>query len=278
MLSNRSRSRRGHISERSPSLVELPLEELSSRPGVRVPPTYRRTEAARQLMFSPNSSRVLYSRAEHSFVDVTQISCFFHPTKQVFKQANAFLRSRDGPTPTTPENAGLTGQTGAGATEATGPERKESVLGELLGPSAVVAVGGAGGSGGAGGLPLPTVDSATVCLVGTTPSTVDLDLLDQEVRGIRMIYRTCRLSTWSKISKITWSEISNMVLGLRQVTGREMNTDTRFSFCSSPFAGINRTPPRRGGEFSELEETTFPAKTNTLALTCPFSSRRSRLA
>lgn len=101
----------------------------------------------------------------------------------MFKQANAFLRSRDGPT--TPENAGLTGQAGATTTEATSQERKGSVLGEMRGPSAGAAVGGAGGAGGAGGLPLPTVDSGTVCLAGATPAAVDLDLLDQEVRVIR---------------------------------------------------------------------------------------------
>lgn len=89
----------------------------------------------------------------------------------------------------------MTEKTGAAATanEATGQERKESVLGELRGPSAGVV---AGGAGGAGGLPLPTVDSATVCLPGATPSAVDLDLLDQEVRGIHMSNVS---STWSVI-------------------------------------------------------------------------------
>ncbi len=80
---------------------------------------------------------------------------------QVFKKANAFLQSPDGPA--TPETSSSNRQIGSadGAIEAVGHGRKESVLGAMPGSVAAV-VGGAGG----GGLPLPTVD---------------LDVLDQEV-------------------------------------------------------------------------------------------------
>lgn len=123
----------------------------------------------------------------------------------MFAQANTCLRSRDGPT--TPENVGLAGQTGAAAaTEAAGQERNESALGELPGPSAGATVAGAGGIGGTGGLPLPTVDSATVCLVGATPSVVDLDLLDQEVRGIRMSNASSVLAKHKVCEKVAGRE------------------------------------------------------------------------
>lgn len=90
------------------------------------------------------------------------------PTEQVFKQANAFLRSLNGPS--TPETTTSTRQNGAhGAADAIGQGRKESVLGAIPGPSGVV--GGGGGGSGGGGLSLPTLD---------------LDLLDQEV-GILIV-------------------------------------------------------------------------------------------
>eukprot|EP00903_Cladosiphon_okamuranus_P018781 g17278.t1 len=98
--------------------------------------------------------------------------------KQVFEQATAFLRSQDVVGSTTPEDFRLTTQTAAATTEPVVQERKGSVLGELRGASAGGVVGGAAG---AGGLPLPTVDSATVCLANATPSAVNLDLLDQEL-------------------------------------------------------------------------------------------------
>lgn len=91
----------------------------------------------------------------------------------MFKQANAFLQSRDGPA--TPDITGSTPPRGA-ATEIAEQHKKENNLVETLGPSSSAAVGGGGV-----GFPLPTVDSATVCLVGAAPCTVDLDLLDQEV-------------------------------------------------------------------------------------------------
>lgn len=84
----------------------------------------------------------------------------------------------------------MTGQNVAAATEAADQERKGSVLGEMRGPSAGMMVGGAGR---AGGLPLPTVDSTTVCLAGAPPSAVNLDLLDQEVCGFLLsnVSSTC---------------------------------------------------------------------------------------
>lgn len=91
----------------------------------------------------------------------------------MFMQANAFLQSRDGPA--TPDIAGSTPPRGA-ATKVADPDKKESNPVEALGLSSSTAVGGGGV-----GFPLPTVDSATVCLVGAAPCTVDLDLLDQEV-------------------------------------------------------------------------------------------------
>lgn len=91
----------------------------------------------------------------------------------MFKQANAFLQSRDDPA--TPDIAGSKPPRGA-ATEVTDPNKKESDPVGTLGLSSP-----AGGGGGGVGFPLPTVDSATVCLVGAAPCTVDLDLLDQEV-------------------------------------------------------------------------------------------------
>ncbi|CAN0414274.1 unnamed protein product [Ectocarpus sp. 12 AP-2014] len=93
--------------------------------------------------------------------------------KKMFKQANAFLQSRDGPA--TPDIAGSTPPRGA-ATKVADPDKKESNTVETLGLSSSTAVGGGGV-----GFPLPTVDSATVCLVGAAPCTVNLDLLDQEL-------------------------------------------------------------------------------------------------
>lgn len=159
----------------------------------------------------------------------------------MFKQANAFLRSRDGPT--TPEHAGLTGQPGAAAaTEATCQERKESVLGELRNPSA--------GAGGVGGLPLPTVDSGSVCLAGATPSAVDLDLLHQEVRG----FRKCVKSVVYLVKD----------QGLRKECPAVV-TDTRFVFYQSDLT--------LGGEGSSpsLPKKAFPVKHTTAFMTptCP---------
>lgn len=93
---------------------------------------------------------------------------FVFPILQVFKQANAFLQSPDGPA--TPETSSSTSQIGAadGAIEAVGQGGKESVLGARLESAAVV-----GGGAGEGALPLPTVD---------------LDLLDQEV-GLGHIFQ-----------------------------------------------------------------------------------------
>ncbi|CAN0372534.1 unnamed protein product, partial [Ectocarpus sp. 8 AP-2014] len=93
--------------------------------------------------------------------------------KKMFKQANAFLQSRDGPA--TPDIAGSTPPRGA-ATKVADLDKKISNPAEALGLSSSTAVGGGGV-----GFPLPTVDSATVCLVGAAPCTVDLDLLDQEL-------------------------------------------------------------------------------------------------
>ncbi|CAM9952045.1 unnamed protein product, partial [Ectocarpus sp. 13 AM-2016] len=91
--------------------------------------------------------------------------------KKMFKQANAFLQSRDGPA--TPDIAGSTPPRGA-ATEVADADKKESNAVEALGLSSSSTAVGGGGVGS----PLPTVDSATVCLVGAAPCTVDLDLLD----------------------------------------------------------------------------------------------------
>ncbi|CAB1119143.1 unnamed protein product [Ectocarpus sp. CCAP 1310/34] len=93
--------------------------------------------------------------------------------KRIFKQANAFLQSRDGPA--TPDIAGSTPPRGA-VTKVADPDKKEGNPVEALRLSSSTALGGGGV-----GFPLPTVDSATVCLVGAAPCTVDLDLLDQEL-------------------------------------------------------------------------------------------------
>lgn len=91
----------------------------------------------------------------------------------MFKQATTVLQGRDVVATPTRTN-------GDGAVEATDQQINDAVPGETFGPSSL-SVAAAAGVGGGGGLPLPTVDSATVCHVGATPCTVDLDLLDKEV-------------------------------------------------------------------------------------------------
>lgn len=90
--------------------------------------------------------------------------------------------------------------------EAADQDRKDAVPGETLRPSSSpVAMTAAAGGGGGGGLPLPTVDSATVCHVGATPSTVDLDLLDEEV-GFQVMFHPNTCSTY--VSYISLSRFS----------------------------------------------------------------------
>lgn len=109
---------------------------------------------------------------------------------QSFKEANAFLQSRDGLT--TPENSGSTRHSEISAIAETaavapsGPETEEKKHGERAVPAGSSTPSTPSAAGGGVGLPPAAVDSSAVCLVGATPSpAVDLDLLDQEV-GVSM--------------------------------------------------------------------------------------------